>query len=228
MVSGTVYLDKKKKRWVVLGVRKHRFLEDEFVYTYLTYFDTYTNYRIFSMNDDMLKELIQDFLAEKTDVIQERYLNQILSVKYLRPFHYVLASSDKVVDKVDLTSYIMKNKLLGKEFDYFSDNEVKTFESTFYDMLKKEQKKNEYLLGNIFKMYYRPVDGIVPLYYNTKENAYYKYSKKEKMYYPVYFVKSRDIKDILCARQKLEGKRRLAKIGKSIKKDKNMLGCVYD
>ena len=95
-------------------------------------------------------------------------------------------------------------------------------------MLKKEQKKNEYLLGNIFKMYYRPVDSIVPLYYNTKENAYYKYSKKEKMYYPVYFVKSRDIKDILCARQKLEGKRRLAKIGKSIKKDKNMLECVYD
>ena len=118
MVSGDVYLDEKKKRWVVLGVRTQRFLEDEFVYTYLTYFDTYTNYRIFSMNDDMLKELIQDFLAEKTDVIQERYLNQILSVEYLHPFHYVLASSDKAVDKIDADTLPKGFDLSIKSFRY--------------------------------------------------------------------------------------------------------------
>lgn len=153
MVSGTVYIDTKKKRWVALGVRKNEQLASEFIFTYLTIYNTYDDFRIFSMDDDMLKELIKKFLYTKTDVIQEENLSQIFSIKYLHPFHSVLTTDINAVDKIDLTSYFLKNKLLGKEFDYFSDNEVKTFESTFYDMLKKEQKKNEYLLGNIFKMY---------------------------------------------------------------------------
>lgn len=228
MVSGTVYIDTKKKRWVALGVRKTESLSSEFIYTYLTLYNTYDDFRIFSMDDDMLKDLIKKFLYTKTDVIKEENLSKIFSIEYLHPFHYVLTSDIKAVDKIDLTSYFLKNKLLGKQFNYYSDTEIKTFKDVIYQRLKEEQKSNEYQLSNIFNMYYKPVDSNgLPLYYHTKENTYYKYSKKEKMYYPVYFVKSTNIKDILCARQKIEGKKRLAKRGKSIPKDEYMLGCMY-
>ena len=228
MVSGTVYLDKKGKRWVVLGVRTQNFLESEFVYTYLTDFKTYDDFRIYSMDDTMLKDLIQKFLYSKVDVIQENSLNKVFSIENKYHFRDVLTSDVKAVDKIDLTLYFVKNKLLGKQFDYYSDKEIEIFEHAFFETLKQEQKKNEPILADIFKMYYKPVDSNgLPLYYNTKENAYYKYSKKEKMYFPVYFVKSKNLKDILCVRQKLERKKRLDKKGKYIEKDENMLGCVY-